>query len=415
MTATTLVAPISLSTDLLTGAEWSPAHTRELLHLSADIKARPVRYASTLHGKCIALIFEKPSLRTRVTFDVGIQSMGGAVVFLDHTQASASLGKRESIADVARNLDRWVHGIVARVYSQKVLEEMAANASIPVINALSDKFHPCQALAGMELVGKRVDHRNAGVCGHFLEHLLRINARHDAVNPAVEVARHIRYRFPLAERSGGLRVIKEHYRSAHALNPDIEGDARTQRGLFENQGNKFAVQRGGIATGSRFDVRCEVEEFARMRGTPFRSSEEIGRQGNRSYERSGSHSFYPLAAAWTAPCGMAESTASEAEACFGVFSRTIAKSFRNSRTCARVIIKGGRRRSVKSCVQLISKPRCMASATNGPPSRESSIPIISPSARISRTKSNCEVSLLSPSRSSSPRARMFSRSFSSST
>src|SRR5436305_14825415 len=75
MTATTLVAPISLSTDLLTGAEWSPAHTRELLHLSADIKARPVRYASTLHGKFIALIFEKPSLRTRVTFDVGIQSM----------------------------------------------------------------------------------------------------------------------------------------------------------------------------------------------------------------------------------------------------------------------------------------------------------------------------------------------------
>jgi ornithine carbamoyltransferase len=147
MTTTALAAPISLSNDLLTGAEWSPAHTRELLQLSADIKARPVRYASTLHGNFIALIFEKPSLRTRVTFDVGIQSMGGAVVFLDHTQASASLGARESIADVARNLERWVHGIVARVYQQRVLEEMAANATIPVINALSDKFHPCQALA----------------------------------------------------------------------------------------------------------------------------------------------------------------------------------------------------------------------------------------------------------------------------
>jgi ornithine carbamoyltransferase len=147
MTTTTLVAPISLSTDLLTGAEWSPAHTRELLQLSADIKARPGRYASTLSGKFIALIFEKPSLRTRVTFEVGIQSMGGSVVFLDHTQASASLGARESIADVARNLERWVQGIVARVYQQRVLEEMAANANIPVINALSDKFHPCQALA----------------------------------------------------------------------------------------------------------------------------------------------------------------------------------------------------------------------------------------------------------------------------
>jgi ornithine carbamoyltransferase len=147
MSDTSVVTRIALSNDLLTGAEWSPAHTRELLQLSADIKARPVRYASTLQGKFIALIFEKPSLRTRVTFDVGIQSMGGSVVFLDHTQASASLGARESIADVARNLERWVHGIVARVYQQRVLEEMAANAGIPVINALSDKFHPCQALA----------------------------------------------------------------------------------------------------------------------------------------------------------------------------------------------------------------------------------------------------------------------------
>src|SRR6266849_8273221 len=145
MTTSTLVAPISLSNDLLTGAEWSPAHTRELLQLSADVKARPARYASTLSGKFIALIFEKPSLRTRVTFEVGIQSMGGSVVFLDHTQAR--LGERESIADVARNLERWVHGIVARVYEQRVLEEMAASTDIPVVNALSDWFHPCQALA----------------------------------------------------------------------------------------------------------------------------------------------------------------------------------------------------------------------------------------------------------------------------
>ena len=145
MTATTLPASVWLFNDLLTGAEWSPAQTRELLQLAADIKAHPERYATTLRGKFIALMFEKPSLRTRVTFEVGIQSMGGSVVFLDHTQAR--LGERESIADVARNLERWVHGIVARVYEQRVLDEMAASASIPVINALSDKFHPCQALA----------------------------------------------------------------------------------------------------------------------------------------------------------------------------------------------------------------------------------------------------------------------------
>ena len=145
MTTTALAAPLLLVNDLLTGAEWSPAQTRELLQLTADIKAHPARFASTLRAKFIALIFEKPSLRTRVTFEVGIQSMGGSVVFLDHTQAR--LGERESIADVARNLERWVQGIVARVYEQRVLEEMAANANIPVVNALSDRFHPCQALA----------------------------------------------------------------------------------------------------------------------------------------------------------------------------------------------------------------------------------------------------------------------------
>jgi ornithine carbamoyltransferase len=145
MTATSLAVPVLLSNDLLTGAEWNPAQTRELLQLTADIKSKPTRYLSSLRDKFIALIFENPSLRTRVTFEVGIQSMGGHVVFLDHTQAR--LGERESIADVARNLERWVQGIVARVYEQRVLEEMAANADIPVINALSDKFHPCQALA----------------------------------------------------------------------------------------------------------------------------------------------------------------------------------------------------------------------------------------------------------------------------
>ena len=140
-----LTIPVSIAKDLLTGAEWSPADTRELLQRTADIKARASRFASVLRGKHIALIFEKPSLRTRVTFEVGIQSMGGDVVFLDHTQAR--LGERESIPDVARNLECWVQGIVARVYEQRVLEEMAASINIPVVNALSDKFHPCQALA----------------------------------------------------------------------------------------------------------------------------------------------------------------------------------------------------------------------------------------------------------------------------
>jgi len=134
-----------LTRDLLTGAEWSPALVRELYHLAANIKARPDRYRGALGGRFLALIFEKPSLRTRVTFEVGILSLGGSVVFLDHT--AMRLGARESIKDVAKNLERWVQGIVARTFEQRALEELAQHASIPVINALSDRFHPCQALA----------------------------------------------------------------------------------------------------------------------------------------------------------------------------------------------------------------------------------------------------------------------------
>ncbi len=139
--ATTLL----LTRDLLTGTEWSAALVRELYHLAARIKARPDRYRGALGGRFLALIFEKPSLRTRVTFEVGIQSMGGAAVFLDHT--GTRLGQRESIKDVARSLERWVQGIVARTFEQRAVEELAEHAAIPIINALSDRFHPCQALS----------------------------------------------------------------------------------------------------------------------------------------------------------------------------------------------------------------------------------------------------------------------------
>jgi len=144
---------LSLSHDLLTGTEWSPAQLREFFHLAAEIKARPERYRGVLSGKILVLIFEKPSLRTRVTFEVGISSLGGTAIFLDHTLTH--LGERECVRDIAKNLERWVHGIVARVFAQESLEELAGNANIPVINALSDKYHPCQALADFFLLEER--------------------------------------------------------------------------------------------------------------------------------------------------------------------------------------------------------------------------------------------------------------------
>ncbi len=108
------------------------------------IKRNPGKFAHSLERKTLALIFEKPSLRTRVTFDVGMTSMGGNAIFLDHS--TTKLGERESIKDVAKNLERWLHGIVARTYKNKSVVELAEHASIPVINGLTDLLHPCQAL-----------------------------------------------------------------------------------------------------------------------------------------------------------------------------------------------------------------------------------------------------------------------------
>jgi ornithine carbamoyltransferase len=142
---TTISVPLALSSDLLTGAEWGPKQVGELYRLAAGVKAHPEQYRTALEGRFLALILEKPSLRTRVSFEVGMRSLGGAAVFLDHTVSR--LGERESIPDVGRNLSRWVQGIVARVFEQRELELLAQYANIPVINALSDLFHPCQAYA----------------------------------------------------------------------------------------------------------------------------------------------------------------------------------------------------------------------------------------------------------------------------
>jgi ornithine carbamoyltransferase len=131
--------------DFITIRSFTPAEIRKLLEDALDIKANPSKYSESLKGKTLAMIFEKPSLRTRVTFDVGIRQLGGFSIYL--SPAEISLGKRESVADIARNLERMVQGIMARTFSHRVVEELAEHAHIPVINGLTDFNHPCQAIA----------------------------------------------------------------------------------------------------------------------------------------------------------------------------------------------------------------------------------------------------------------------------
>jgi ornithine carbamoyltransferase len=132
------IAAGRLATDLDLGA----AELISLLELTRDVKASPARYAAALRGRILSLLFEKPSLRTRLTFEVAAKQLGG-----DSILSVGPVGDREPIKDVARNLDRWTSCIVARTFSQETIEELARWSAVPVINALSDLYHPCQALA----------------------------------------------------------------------------------------------------------------------------------------------------------------------------------------------------------------------------------------------------------------------------
>ena len=131
--------------DFLSIRDLSSAELRMLLEQALHMKREPLAFANALQGRTLAMIFEKPSLRTRVSFDVGMEQLGGHAIYL--SPAEISMGQRESVHDVARNLERMVDGILVRTFAHGLLEELAAHARVPVINGLSDFSHPCQALA----------------------------------------------------------------------------------------------------------------------------------------------------------------------------------------------------------------------------------------------------------------------------
>lgn len=130
--------------DLRTDLDLHTSELTYLLDLAARVKRNPGKYINALKSRYLTLLFEKPSLRTRLTFELAIKQLGG-----DSVSSIGPIGDREPVKDIARNLDRWTQGIVARVYSQKTIDDLAQWSSVPVINALSDLYHPCQALADM--------------------------------------------------------------------------------------------------------------------------------------------------------------------------------------------------------------------------------------------------------------------------
>ncbi|HUC28320.1 MAG TPA: ornithine carbamoyltransferase [Candidatus Acidoferrum sp.] len=131
--------------DLVSTRDLGPQGVEAVLHLTELMKSRPSVFQRSLAGKQMVMFFEKPSLRTRLTFEAGMTSLGGTAMFVD--QSKSRLDAREKLSDIAQNLERWVDVIVLRTFAHETIEGMARYASVPVINALSDLEHPCQALA----------------------------------------------------------------------------------------------------------------------------------------------------------------------------------------------------------------------------------------------------------------------------
>jgi ornithine carbamoyltransferase len=178
--------------DLISINDLTTNEIQKIFTAAADLKANPRNYSDAMAGCSVALLFEKPSLRTRVTFDLGATQMGASCVYLNHQ--NVRLGERESVKDMALNLERWVDVIVARVYSHESVIELAAHSSVPVINGLSEFSHPCQGLTdyftltekvGPDLKGFRISYVGDGN-----------NTCHSLIFGAAKVGAHIRVGAP---------------------------------------------------------------------------------------------------------------------------------------------------------------------------------------------------------------------------
>jgi ornithine carbamoyltransferase len=175
---------------LLSLASWPREDVLGLLRLAAAVKREPARYATALAGKTLAMIFQKPSTRTRVSFEVGMHQLGGTALFL--SSSDMQLGRGETISDAARVLSRYVDGIMARVFAHADVEGLT-EGTVPVINGLSDLLHPCQALADLQTIQ---EHRG-DLQGQTMAYVGDgNNVCHSLINACVHAGIHLRIATP---------------------------------------------------------------------------------------------------------------------------------------------------------------------------------------------------------------------------
>lgn len=216
MTSNATLPLPELSVDnLLCTSALSTEDIHNVFQTANALKAGRDQHTEVLRNKRLAMIFEKDSLRTRFTFDIGMQDLGGSVVFMDHRDAR--LGSRESVKDMARNLERWLDCIVARTFKHKVLNELAANADIPIINGLSDFVHPCQALADFMTLGEKWGDLRGRTITYVGD---GNNTCHSLIYTAAKLGTHIRACSPEGYEPNA-RVVNEAMRVAQQTGAEI--------------------------------------------------------------------------------------------------------------------------------------------------------------------------------------------------
>lgn len=234
--------------DLLTIAQLSPEGLRSLIELGAVVKAQGRSgYAGALSGLSVTMLFEKPSLRTRMSFEIGLTRLGAHVVYFDH--GKQRIGERESVKDYAKNLERWTDAVVARVFEHGVLEKIAEHASIPVVNALSDLEHPCQVLADVltlkEVFGSFEGLRLAwvgdgnNVCHSLMLACAKLGIGFTAVTPKGYEPQFgvVREALAAAEASGAVVTL------SHSLSK-IEGHHAVYTDTWVSMGKEHQVDKG---------------------------------------------------------------------------------------------------------------------------------------------------------------------------
>jgi len=235
--------------DVLSVCDLTAEEIVGVLELAAEIKADPTIGLGALSGKHVVMLFEKPSLRTRMSFEVGLSKLGAHAMYFDH-QASR-IGERESIKDYAKNLERWVDGLIARVYDHATLAGLGEHAAVPVLNALSDLEHPCQALADFQTLGEALGGLGGAKLAYVGDganvcHSLMLMAASLGVDMTVVTPKGFEPKFGVIQRAGllaaatGASLTVSHSLDAIAGHHAVYTDAWLSMG----QGHQQAIRDG---------------------------------------------------------------------------------------------------------------------------------------------------------------------------